>query len=291
MLPPTPSLPVVPACRRHPPCRRQWCGPVPFSPPAASYIRPWITTTCWIRPRRRARGRCRCRRRLIAERTASTSPGGWVRWRNSSARRRGKSGCGCSSAGGWRTAATTRTDAATLRSLAEDAVAAARLLPEDAWAGLAASGRACASRFPSSTSSIRTSLRSQTSRPRPPPRRMPHAPCLASPTPRAPRPPGAAAGPRSRRATAFVAAWSAPATASARRCWPAPGPAMQRDYVYRQATHRADLPAPESDRPRGRGACGRADRAAQGGDAAGAGRLRAARRGRSRCAISQRDRR
>ena len=35
------------------------------------------------------------------------------------------------------TTATTRTDLATLRALAEDAVAAARLLPEDPWVGLA----------------------------------------------------------------------------------------------------------------------------------------------------------
>ena len=36
------------------------------------------------------------------------------------------------------TAATTRTDLPTLRTLAEEAVAAARHLPEDRWAGLAA---------------------------------------------------------------------------------------------------------------------------------------------------------
>lgn len=39
------------------------------------------------------------------------------------------------------TATSTRIDAATLRSLVEDAVSAARLLPEDAWAGLAEPGQ------------------------------------------------------------------------------------------------------------------------------------------------------
>ena len=39
------------------------------------------------------------------------------------------------------TATTTRIDPATLRSLVEDTVSAARLLPEDAWAGLAAPGQ------------------------------------------------------------------------------------------------------------------------------------------------------
>ena len=91
------------------------------------------------------------------------------------------------------TTATTRTDPATLRALAEDAVAAARLLPEDPWVGLAEPASwPRAGRTSTWPTQGEPSLEGCRPPPRPP--RMPPGRCRASPIPTAPRPRGPTAG-------------------------------------------------------------------------------------------------
>lgn len=143
------------------------------------------------------------------------------------------------------TAATTRTDSATLRALAEDAVAAARLLPEDPWVGLAAPGEFAASwpdldladaREPSLDSLQAAAAAAEDA---------------ARAVPGVTNSDGASASWSSGRvalaaSNGFRGAYRRTRHGLGATVLAGTGVAMQRDYEYRQATHRADLPSPAS---------------------------------------------
>ena len=143
------------------------------------------------------------------------------------------------------TTATTRTDRATLRALAEDAVAAARLLPEDPWVGLAAPGELAAN-WPDldlvdtgepSLDSLQAAAAA--------------AEDAARAVPGITNSDGASASWSSGRvalaaSNGFRGSYRRTRHGLGATVLAGSGPAMQRDYEYRQATHRADLPAPES---------------------------------------------
>ncbi|MEK0083849.1 TldD/PmbA family protein [Benzoatithermus flavus] len=144
------------------------------------------------------------------------------------------------------TAATNRLDADSLRALSEEAVATARLLPEDPWAGLAAPEELAAGVLELDLAD---------------PAGEPAAESLqrAAATAEA----AARAVPGVTNTDGASASWSAATvtlaatngfSGSYRRTrfglgvtvLAGSGTAMQRDHEYRQATHRADLPAPEA---------------------------------------------
>ena len=143
------------------------------------------------------------------------------------------------------TTATTRTDRATLRALAEDAVAAARLLPEDPWVGLAAPGELAAN-WPDldlvdtgepSLDSLQAAAAA--------------AEDAARAVPGITNSDGASASWSSGRVTlaasnGFRGSYRRTRHGLGATVLAGSGAAMQRDYEYRQATHRADLPSPES---------------------------------------------
>ncbi|MGD9512075.1 MAG: TldD/PmbA family protein [Geminicoccaceae bacterium] len=142
------------------------------------------------------------------------------------------------------TVATTRTDAATLRSLVEDTVAAARLLPEDAWAGLAAPDE-LATRYPElelvdpdepSVDSLQAAAAA--------------AEDAARAVPGITNSEGASASWSHGRialgaSNGFRGSMVRTRHGLGATVLAGTGTAMQRDYVYRQTTHRGDLPSPE----------------------------------------------
>ena len=143
------------------------------------------------------------------------------------------------------TTSTTRTDAATLQTLIEDAVAAARLLPEDAWAGLAEPGE-LAARWPELD---------LIDAEEPPLADLEAAAAAAEDAARAV--PGitnsegaSASWSRSRimigASNGFRGAFGRTRHGLGATVLAGTGTGMQRDYEYRQATHRSDLPTPES---------------------------------------------
>ena len=143
------------------------------------------------------------------------------------------------------TAATNRFDAATLRSLVEDTVAAARLLPEDAWAGLAEPDQ-LPTRWPEldlldpvepTVASLEAAAAA--------------AEDAARAVPGITNSEGASAFWGSSRLTLGASNGFRGSMARTRHGLGASvlagtGTGMQSDHVYRQATHRADLPEPEA---------------------------------------------
>ena len=141
------------------------------------------------------------------------------------------------------TASTTRTDLPTLRTLAEDAVAAARLLPEDRLGRARRAGRARRGLARSRSGRCRASPRSTALA-----GRGGDAEDAARAVPGITNSDGASASWSDSRVTLgrqqrlSRRLRTHPARRWASPCLPAAGTGMQRDYEYRQATHRADLP-------------------------------------------------
>lgn len=144
------------------------------------------------------------------------------------------------------TASTNRLDPASLAAMAEDAVATARLLPEDPWAGLAA---------PEELTAACPGLDLFDPSPEPSPASLQAAAAAAEDAARA--------VPGITNSDGASASWSLTEVALAatngftggwRRTrhglgvtvLAGSGGDMQRDYEYRQATHAADLPTPEA---------------------------------------------
>jgi PmbA protein len=145
------------------------------------------------------------------------------------------------------TAATNRADQAAVEAMAEDAVAAARLLPEDPWAGLAPPDQLAAAGGPEldlvdggAEPSIEALRRAAE-----------EAENAARAVPGITNSDGA---PASWSSTAVTLAATNGFHGGFRRTrhglgatvLAGSGTGMQRDYEYRQATHHADLPAPEA---------------------------------------------
>ncbi len=143
------------------------------------------------------------------------------------------------------TVASTRVDLATLRSLAEDAVAAARLLPEDPWVGLA-EPTALARDWPDldlfdpgepSVDSLQAAAAA--------------AEDAARAVPGITNSDGASASWSTGRVTlaasnGFRGSYRRTRHGLGATVLAGTGTGMQRDYEYRQATHRSDLPSPAS---------------------------------------------
>ena len=143
------------------------------------------------------------------------------------------------------TAASTRTDSATLRSMVEETVSAARLLPEDTWAGLARPGElatGCAELdLIDSDEPTVASLELAAAA----------AEDAARAVPGITNSEGASASWSRSRIVLGASNGFRGATARTRHglgvtVLAGAGTAMQRDHAYRQATHRADLPSPAS---------------------------------------------
>jgi PmbA protein len=143
------------------------------------------------------------------------------------------------------TTATTRTDPATLRALAEDAVAAARLLPEDPWVGLAEPAQLAAG-WPDldladqGEPSLEVLQAAAAA-----------AEDAARAVPGITNSDGASASWSDSRVTlaasnGFRGSYRRTRHGVGATVLAGTGTDMQRDYEYRQATHRADLPPPES---------------------------------------------
>jgi PmbA protein len=155
------------------------------------------------------------------------------------------------------TTATTRTDPATLRALAEDAVAAARLLPEDPWVGLAEPAQLAAG-WPDldladqGEPSLEVLQAAAAA-----------AEDAARAVPGITNSDGASASWSDSRVTlaasnGFRGSYRRTRHGVGATVLAGTGTDMQRDYEYRQATHRADLPPPESiGREAGERAAGR----------------------------------
>lgn len=144
------------------------------------------------------------------------------------------------------TAATNRLDAGSLRALAEEAVATARLLPEDPWAGLAAPEELAAGVPELDLADLAGEPAAEALR-----RAAATAEDAARTVPGVTSSDGASA---SWSATTVTLAATNGFSGSYRRTrfglgvtvLAGSGTEMQRDHEYRQATHRADLPAPEA---------------------------------------------
>ncbi|MFL5337112.1 MAG: TldD/PmbA family protein [Geminicoccaceae bacterium] len=143
------------------------------------------------------------------------------------------------------TTATTRIDPATLRALAADAVAAARLLPEDPWVGLAEPGQLAAAwpdleladRGEPSLDVLQAAAAA--------------AEDAARAVPGITNSDGASASWSDGRMTlaasnGFRGSYRRTRHGLGATVLAGTGTGMQRDYEYRQATHRADLPSPAS---------------------------------------------
>jgi PmbA protein len=142
-------------------------------------------------------------------------------------------------------AATTRADLATLRGLAEDAVAAARLLPEDPWVGLAdaadLAGHTADLDLVDPEEPSLDSLQAAAAA----------AEDAARAVPGITNSDGASASWSSGRVTlaasnGFRGTYRRTRHGVGATVLAGTGTGMQRDYEYRQATHRADLPDPAS---------------------------------------------